>query len=458
MNATPSIDSAAMEGTRTTRARRSLTRGFPLLALTAVLSLLALPSLASAGPTDWTELRTLNIAHQGGEDEAPSNTMYAYDRAMRLGSDMLETDIHVTSDGKIVVIHDSTVDRTTNGSGSVYDMTLAQIQKLDAGYWLVPGKGTDHSSRPDADYPFRGVRTGEVKPPPGYKPADFRIVSLPQVMKKYPDVPINIEIKGQSDANVASYMHNAEVLADYLNRLGRTRGIVVASFNDAALARFHELAPQIDTAPATAAVAGYVLGNTPPPEGSKVFQVPMTFSGIPVVTPEFVAKAHGDGYAVHPWTIDDEPTMKYLFELGVDGIMSAQPMRLEKAMCNMDVSRPPLPASSPGKHCTKKSSIACDVRANALYLGGDATVGIRRRDNFDSRCAGTVALETKAGKRLAKGRFNFGWFPPPGGLDRRQSVIDSTPKLRKAVRNGKPIRAVVQPYDAFVTRTLFPAP
>jgi hypothetical protein len=337
-------------------------------------------------------------------------------------------------------------------------MTLAQIQKLDAGYWLVPGKGTDHSSRPDADYPFRGVRTGEVKPPPGYKPADFRIVSLPQVMKKYPDVPINIEIKGQSDANVASYMHNAEVLADYLNRLGRTRGIVVASFNDAALARFHELAPQIDTAPATAAVAGYVLGNTPPPEGSKVFQVPMTFSGIPVVTPEFVAKAHSDGYAVHPWTIDDEPTMKYLFELGVDGIMSAQPMRLEKAMCNMDVSRPPLPASSPGKHCTKKSSIACDVRANALYLGGDATVGIRRRDNFDSRCAGTVALETKAGKRLAKGRFNFGWFPPPGGLDRRQSVIDSTPKLRKAVRNGKPIRAVVQPYDAFVTRTLFPAP
>jgi len=269
MNATPSIDSAAMEGTRTTRARRSPTRGFPLLALTAVLSLLALPSLASAGPTDWTELRTLNIAHQGGEDEAPSNTMYAYDRAMRLGSDMLETDIHVTSDGKIVVIHDSTVDRTTNGTGSVYDMTLAQIQKLDAGYWLVPGKGTDHSSRPDADYPFRGVRTGEVKPPPGYKPADFRIVSLPQVMKKYPDVPINIEIKGQSDANVASYMHNAEVLADYLNRLGRTRGIVVASFNDAALARFHELAPQIDTAPATAAVAATSSATPRPPRARR---------------------------------------------------------------------------------------------------------------------------------------------------------------------------------------------
>ncbi len=193
-------------------------------------------------------------------------------------------------------------------------------------------------------------------------------------MKKYPDVPINIEIKGRSDADIASYMHNAEVLADFLNKLGRTRGIVVASFNDAALAHFHELAPQIDLAPATGGVAGYVLGNTPPPEGSKVFQVPMTFSGIPVVTPEFVDKAHSDGYAVHPWTIDDEPTMKYLFDLGVDGIMSAQPMRLEKTMCNMDVSRPPVPKGSPGKHCTKKSSIACDVRANGLYLGGGATV------------------------------------------------------------------------------------
>lgn len=445
-----------MEGIRTNRARRSRLRSFLLPALTAAVALLAPPAIASAGPTDWTGLRTLNIAHQGGEDEAPSNTMYAYDRALRLGSDMLETDIHVSADGKLIVIHDGTVDRTTNGTGSVYEMTLAQLQALDAGYWTVPGKGTDHSSRPDSDYPFRGVATGDVAPPPGSKPSDFRITTLPQVMKKYPDVPINIEIKGRSDDDVASYMHNAEVLADFLNELGRTRGIVVASFNDAALAHFHELAPQIDMAPATQGVAGYVLGNVPPPEGSKVFQVPMTFSGIPVVTPEFVDKAHGDGYAVHPWTIDDEPTMKYLFDLGVDGIMSAQPMRLEKTMCNMDVSRPPVPKGSPGKHCTKKSSIACDVRANGLHVGGGATVTVKRRDEFDSRCAGTVVLETKSGNARTKARFNFGWQPPSeGGPDTRDVALDLSSKLRKAVRNGKPLRAVVQPYDAFVNRTLF---
>jgi hypothetical protein len=115
-----------------------------------------------------------------------------------------------------------------------------------------------------------------------------------------------------------------------------------------------------------------------------------------------------------------------------------------------------VPEGSPGKHCTKKSSIACSVRANGLYLGGDATVALRRRDSFDSRCAGTIVLETKGGKRLAKGKFNFGWMPPSeGGLDRRDSVIDSTPKLKKATRNGRAIRAVVQPYDAFVTKTVF---
>jgi glycerophosphoryl diester phosphodiesterase len=444
-----------MEGTPMNNARRSRLRALLLPALTIAFAILALPSIAAAGPTDWTKLRTLNIAHQGGEDEAPSNTLYAYDRALRLGSDMLETDIHVSADGQLIVIHDGTVDRTTNGTGSVYDMTLDQLRALDAGYWTVPGKGTDHSDRPASDYPFRGVATGDVKPPPGSKPSDFRITTLPQVMKKYPHVPINIEIKGRSDADIASYNHNAEVLADFLNELGRTRGIVVASFKDEALAHFHELAPQIDTAPATGGVAGYVLGNTPPPEGSKVFQVPMTFSGIPVVTPEFVDKAHGDGYAVHPWTIDDEPTMKYLFDLGVDGIMSAQPMRLEKTMCNMDVSRPPVPEGSPGKHCTKKSSIACDVRATkSLVLGKSAEVSLKRRDSFDSRCAGNVTLATKSGKRLTKGNFNFGWLPPSeGGLDRRSVLLDLTPKLKKAVRNGKSIRAVVRPYDAFVTRT-----
>jgi len=120
------------------RVGKFLYKGSVAIGPFALLVILVAPPVASAGPTDWTELRTLNIAHQGGEDEAPSNTMYAYDRAMRLGSDMLETDIHVTSDGKIVVIHDSTVDRTTNGTGSRPDIIKPVMYPKTLQRWFDP--------------------------------------------------------------------------------------------------------------------------------------------------------------------------------------------------------------------------------------------------------------------------------------------------------------------------------
>ena len=123
--------------------------------LATALFALALAAPAQAA-TDWTELRVLNIAHQGGEDEAPSNTMYAFERSLRIGADMLEVDIHTTSDGELVVIHDATVDRTTNGTGRVYDQTLAELKKLDAGHNMVPGEGTE-SGLPAESYPFRGA-------------------------------------------------------------------------------------------------------------------------------------------------------------------------------------------------------------------------------------------------------------------------------------------------------------
>lgn len=444
---------AAAEGAQ----RRGAATPLGLLGL-ALLAALLLPAGATAGPTDWTELRTLNIAHQGGEDEAPSNTMYAFDRAMALGSDMLELDIHATKDGKLAVIHDGTVDRTTDGSGSVYEMTMAEIQALDAGYWMVPGEGID-KDRPASDYPFRGVRTGEKSPPPGFSREDFRITSLPEVMRKYPDVPINIEIKGAGDEDVASYMRNAEILAAFLNRLGRTEGIVVASFNDAALARFHQLAPDIDTAPATGAAGGYVLAGVPPPEGTKVFQVPTSFSGITVVDPEFVDRAHRDGFGVHVWTINDAPTMNQLLDWDVDGIMTAEPMRLEKVLCQREAKRPALPGSSPGKHCTKAVSIACDVEATDLEVAGRrAEVTVVRRDDFEGRCAGVVALKGFGTKARRRARFNFGWTPPSdGGPGSRVVKVQLSDKLAGAIEREGRVRASAQPFGAFVSRAVLDA-
>jgi glycerophosphoryl diester phosphodiesterase len=418
-----------------------------------LLVALALPATAIAGPTDWTALRTLNIAHQGGEDEAPSNTMYALERAMRLGSDMLELDIHTSADGELVVIHDGTVDRTTNGSGSVYEMTLAEIQALDAGHNTVPGEGTE-GGRPESDYPFRGVRIGEKAPPPGFRPRDFRIPTLGEVMAAYPDVPVNIEIKGAADSDVASFFRNADALAAFLNDLGRSEGIIVASFNDAALQRFHQAAPQIDLAPGTAAVATYKATGVQTQAGAKAFQIPIEFGGVTVTDEAFVDQIHADGYAAHIWTINDEPTMNELLDWGVDGIMSAEPMRLERVLCRRGTSRPASTSGFAGRHCNKRVSIACDVEPTKVNRkGGRARVVLRRHDDFDSRCAGRVVLKALETGARRKARFNFGWTPPSaGGPGRLRTSIGLPPGLRAAVLPGDRVKAIVRPYSAFASR------
>src|SRR4029079_18791469 len=119
-----------------------------LLGTVALVALL-LPAAAGARPPDWTKLRALNITHQGGENEAPSATMYAFERSMLLGSDMLEVDVNTTKDGKLAIIHDAAVDRTTNGTGPVADYTMDELKALDAAQWFVPLEGTTDGAPAD---------------------------------------------------------------------------------------------------------------------------------------------------------------------------------------------------------------------------------------------------------------------------------------------------------------------
>ena len=189
-------------------------RRFLLLSLT--LGLVAVPAVSAQAANRWIEPKApLNIAHQGGEDEFPSNTMYAFRKAMRAGADMLELDVGVTRDGKVVVMHDTTVDGKTNGHGTVASKTLRQIKRLDAAYWFAP-RAAEHYSHDLAlrAYRFRGIATGRRQPPRGFKAADFRVPTLAQVLKAFPRTPINIEIKGRTpDEATEEYVHNAEVLA-----------------------------------------------------------------------------------------------------------------------------------------------------------------------------------------------------------------------------------------------------
>ncbi|MGI8462408.1 MAG: glycerophosphodiester phosphodiesterase [Solirubrobacterales bacterium] len=418
-----------------------------------VVALAVTPAGAGAANTDWTKLRTLNIAHQGGEDEAPSNTMYAYERSLRLGADMLEVDVHTTSDGELVALHDATVDRTTNGTGRIYDKTLAEVRELDAAHNLVPGEGTERGLGAD-NYPYRGVRLGEREPPRGFGPEDFRIPALAETIAAYPDVPINIEIKGAADTDAASFQRNAQALAAYLNELGRTEGIMVASFNDAALDTFHDLAPQIDLAPAIAAVAAYKLSGAKPPEGTAAFQVPIEFNGVSVTDQSFVDRVHADGYGIHLWTINDPAEMNMLLDWGVDGIMTAEPIRLEQVLCERGVARPPRPPSAPGEHCSKRSSIACDVEpVQARRTGRSLRITLRRQDDFAGRCAGRLTASAPDDRALSATKFALGELPPAeGGKAKVLAEIELSRKLRRLLEPGEMAKLKARPYLAFAER------
>jgi glycerophosphoryl diester phosphodiesterase len=311
-----------------------------LLALTAAAIAAIVPAASAHAANRWIEkTRPLNIAHQGGEDEFPSNTMYAFRKALRAGADMLELDIGVTRDGKVVVMHDTTVNRTTNGRGTVASHTLKQLQKLDGAYWFAPGRSDPyrHGLKARA-YRLRGVATGKRKAPRGFKRSDFRVATLREVLRAFPRTPINIEVKGRTKKEeTAEYVRNAEALAKVLKGT-RRRDLIVTSFRQQAIDRFHALAPAIALAPGIDGATAWFGGGSPG-EGVVAFQLPITYDvggqRLPITTTENVARAHREGYAWQTWLSDDGEsvaTWRTLIDQCVDGVMTSRPVAFERTL------------------------------------------------------------------------------------------------------------------------------
>jgi glycerophosphoryl diester phosphodiesterase len=249
-------------------------------------------------------------------------------KALAAGVSAIETDVHQTSDGHLVVCHDPTVDRTTNGSGAICTMTLSEIKSLDAAYWFVPGYEVA-PGRPAEEYPLRGRASDD---------ADLRIPTLEEVLEAFPGVLLNIDIKQTAPA-VKPY---EEALARMLADFGRSDDVIVTSFHDASLAAFSAAAPQISTAAAleqTTAFWRSVQDGAPPPSMSHVaIQVPTSFGDTIVVDERFVRSAHAGGMVVHVWTIDEPSEMERLVGLGVDGIMSDVPSVLVPTIAELGVA------------------------------------------------------------------------------------------------------------------------
>ena len=284
----------------------------------------------------------LNFAHRGGVTDFPENTLYAYAEAAKAGADVLEMDVYQTKDNALVILHDLDVDRTTNGQGDVVDLTLAELRELDAAYWFVAGVGTPHD-RPDTEYTFRGIATGAQSPPAGYSAEDFRIPTLEEALERFPDELLNLELKPDHDG-VGNY---EQLMAELLQRYGRSTDIIAASFVDEAANNFKAAAPCIySSVPFTQAfglLATYQgtgafpdvlehIGFQAPPDTSQIGdQIPGN-DAIPLITRDIVAASHAANLAVQVWTINSCAEMLRMISLGVDGIMTDQPLLLEKIL------------------------------------------------------------------------------------------------------------------------------
>ncbi len=244
--------------------------------------------------------RPFNIAHRGGAGVWPENTLYAFRHAYELGVDVLELDVHSTADGQIVVIHDDSVDRTSNGSGKVEDMTLADLRKLDFSTKFLPAANR------------ASVQNGRVG-----------ILTLQEVFAQFPDCYINIEIKTDSP-------QFASRVIDLINWSGMIDRVLLNSFHPRIAKIIEQQAEGIAKGASKAEIRQMVilsrlgLAKLHRP-AANAYQVPVSRNGVEIVTPAFVRAAHDLGQEVHVWTIDDSTEMRRLLKMGVDGIMTDRP-------------------------------------------------------------------------------------------------------------------------------------
>ena len=244
------------------------------------------------------------FGHRGASGEAPENTMAAFQRAVDLGVEYIELDVQAAKDGPIMVIHDGTIERTTNGLGGVSAYSLAALQQLDAGYRFSPDDGKT--------LPFRA--------------SDVIIPSLREVLGSFPNVKFTVEIK-QSDPPIEE-----QVIA-VVRDCSKADDVSLASEHDAVLVRARALAPDIPTNLGYSEVADFIQrvatgqleGYQPP---GQALQIPPKYQDIALVTEQTVAAAHRLGLEIHVWTINDPHEMNSLLDLGVDGVMSDFPGRL----------------------------------------------------------------------------------------------------------------------------------
>ena len=244
----------------------------------------------------------VNLAHRGASARAPENTLEAFRLAVQAGAGGLELDVHLTRDGHLVVIHDPTLDRTTNSSGAVAGMTLDELRKADAGYNFSPDGGDTH--------PYRGL--------------GLRIPRLAEVLREFPGVVVNIDMKADRPGIEAAVL-------EVLREAGAEGRSLVVSSHLGAVRRFRRMSGGRISTGASRSETGifFLFANLRLERllrpAYDALQVPLSHRGVPLVTRRFVQAAHAAGVRVDAWTINETEEMRHLLDLSVDVIMTDRP-------------------------------------------------------------------------------------------------------------------------------------
>jgi glycerophosphoryl diester phosphodiesterase len=280
-----------------------------LLVVLAALALIVALRLRSGRRSVIAREWPANLAHRGASASAPENTLDAFRLAVESGAGGLELDVHLTRDGHPVVIHDPTLDRTTNTSGAVAGLTLDELREPDAGYNFSPEGGNTH--------PYRGL--------------GLRIPTLAEVLREFPGVVLNIDMKADRpgiEAAVQELLREADA---------EGRALVVSS-RRGAVRRFRRMSGgRISTGASRWEIGVFLLFSNLRLErllipAYNALQVPLTYRGLPLVTRRFVDAAHGRNVRVDAWTINEEGEMRRLLDLGVDVIMTDRPETLAELL------------------------------------------------------------------------------------------------------------------------------
>lgn len=250
--------------------------------------------------------RPVILAHRGGAHLAPEHTMMAFEKAAQLGVDGFEIDIRLTKDEEIIVFHDETVERTTDGYGLVADMTLAELNALNHGYQFEDLDGT---------FPYREDK--------------LNVVTLRELLESYPNMLINIDIKDAPDTYEGSLMPSK--LWRLIEELGAEHRVVVTSFYGEQIDRFNLYAQnqvalgagESDVRKAFASFSSQ-FGHLYHPKVD-VFQIPPKSGVIALDSPKFIQFLNNLNIPVHYWTINDIDTLNKLINNGAQGIITDRP-------------------------------------------------------------------------------------------------------------------------------------